>query len=437
MASAAEKITVVCACGAQAETRPNKDGEPKVPRRWRRLSGAMVCHQCVADRYYTRAFRVPMRGLAGDTKDERTKKDFYAALTNAGRESAQFANWYVRKLELADDGYDPSQQATTKDGKTKLPALPAVDYYGDAVSRFKHISGAGLSALAQIVERYYRADRFAVLVALNRRPRSYRFGELPIEIRRQSWSLVREEGADGGSYWAIRAQITPGKSYTIKLWADRDAMVRLRQIESGAAEPLACKIVRASKPGPGGKPRKVWFFRIAALFPRVDRSKRATHTLALCHDANLLLVGRRNASDAAEDRLEIPGRKLRVMISGGDVADRQWQQQDSTARGLWSRRKRQRVFARDRASMASRRNLRIIDQIKLVADAVGRWCVSHDVGEVVYTATDRGWITHFPWYRLQAAIGNRLERDAIAYTVLGAAGKDTEIEVGKELAETP
>jgi hypothetical protein len=271
-----------------------------------------------------------------------------------------------------------------------------------------------VSTVGTMVQRVYGSERFATLVAMNRGTRSYRWGELPIEVRKQSWALTKDE--EGRR--VVRMQIGPGKSWTVRIRGDAMANMRLSQLERGEAVPLALKVVRSSKRSvQGGPPRKAWFVRISAMFPRKSAAgpSCAENTLSLGHTPEMLLYG---VLAGDEDVFEFPGVALRTLIVGGDKADKRRQQEQSVQRGIWSKRKRKR-WGKDRSRVCENRNRKITEQIKLAAASLTRWCVSHGVATVNYDVTDCGFLPHCPWHCLKQTVHDSLEREGIVLNVLG------------------
>lgn len=406
------QLFATCACGQQCTAKPAKDGGIKTPMRWRKIAGQYTCPACVKNAYYTRGFRVEIRGLADGS--ERDPIEFRRSLSSAAAASARFGNWLVQQLFLADSQI-ALPTTTTKDGKTKLHPCPTVDYYREATQRFPELAPASIVAAGKMVCGWYRSRRFDALVRLSRSVESYRFGSLPIEVPKQAWAL--KTNADGK--FEIQTQVGAGASWRVKIYAAGVDMGRLKAIHAGDAIPLALKIVRASKrpiAGSGAPPQKAWFFRISAMFPRTTAIRRQLQeiTLTLGHDAGALLFGSLEGSD---DVFEFPGGELRRIIVGGDKSDRARQVQDSLARANWPKRKAQR-WAKDRSRIAENRERKVKTQIQLAADSLARWCQSHGVTSVDYDTVDRGFLPHCPWQQLRQSIHNALEARGIALHVL-------------------
>lgn len=420
-------------CQRVVKAKPTKDGAGvKTPMGWRALPDGLLCPECVRSRYYIRGFRVAIRGVVGSEKDSRDATDFRAALVAASSATARFANWYVQRLYAKDLAAAPALEKT-KDGKTKLPKATEVDYYRDATLRFPELAPASIVAVAKMVRGWYVSDRFGALVALNRSVRSYRFGDLPVEIPKQAWSLV----ADDDGKFAIRTQVGPGKSWTVAIGCDRYALPRLKALASGEATAMALKIVRASKTplAGGGKPTKAWFFRISAMFPRkAKRNQIAEKTLTLGHDAGCLLFG---SLEDSEDVFEYGGESLRTTIVGGDRADRKMQIENSLLRADRMPRRKLLRWQKDRTRQCQNRARKVNAKIKLAAATLTRWCVSHGVTSVDYDAQDRGFLPHFPYYALKSAMTSALETEGIGLhttneteqEALAGPGSETDVSV--------
>lgn len=386
------------------------------------FKGGKVVQGCISHRYYVRSFRVQITGLVEGANDGRTMEQFREGMRGAARESARYGNWLLAQLFAADGAANSPQREwlLTKDGKPKLPAMPAVNGYRPDL--FPNISGASLSALSQIVTGFYREHRFETFVSLNRSVMNYRFGYLPIEVRAADWS-IRRSGLDNRfAFHGITIQ--PGKSWAVKVYCDARSLAQLAMCADGAAVPLGIKVVRRTKqpiPGTNGKPVKAWFFRVAALLPR--KPKRTSHqeiTLALGHDPGALLFG--SLEDSAEV-FEFPGTDIKKLIVGGDRSDRKRQQQDSLYRGIMPRRKWKR-WSQDRTRAAENRQRKLNYLLHCAAASLTRWCLSHGVTSVDYERTDRGFVPHFPWRKLKDYIACSLEAAGIALQVVGVESVD-------------
>lgn len=409
-----EHQAVCTGCQKTMKAKPTKDGSGvKCPMGWRSIADALLCGECVRARYYVRGFRVAIRGVVGSEKDSRDTVDFRASLVAAAKATARFANWYVQRLYAADLAAAPSL-AKTKDGKVKLPKAPEVDFYRAATIAFPEMAPASIVAAAKMIRGWYVADRYQVFVQHSRSVRSYRFGDLPVEIPKQAWTLV--VGDDGKM--AIRTQVGPGKSWHVDIYADPISRSRLKAIDAGEAVPLALKLVRANRTqtaGGGARPQKAWYFRISAMFPR--KAPRKAHqeiTLTLGHDPGVLLYG---VIEGDDDAFEFPGDALRRIVVGGDKSDKRRQQEHSLARAAkWSKRQLAR-WGKDRTRVCENRTKKVAYQMKLAAASLARWCVQKGVTSVDYDAQDRGFLPHCPWYALRSAIDSALEREGVALHV--------------------
>lgn len=425
-------------CGRQVKAKLSKDGvRVNLPRGWRRIADQTLCNDqhrggkkipgCISQRYYVRAFRVQIVGLAEAENDGRTMEEFRAALSAAARESARYGNWLVQRLFAADPAASTPRDEwpKTKDGKPKLPPMPAVDSY--APQQFPLLSGATISALSQMVTKWYGERRFEAFAALSRTLDSFRFGYLPIECRAADWQIV---SVDNKPVFR-RIAVGPGKSWAVNVWCDTRNLQYLQACMSGEAVPLAMKVVRSTKrSNPGAPPTKAWFCRVAVLLPRkAPRASHVENTLTLGHDPGSLLYG--ETEDGAV--FELPGTDLRKIIVGGDKADRRRQQDNAHYRATMSKRKAAR-WAKDRTRQCAARARKVDHLIACAAAALVRWCVSNKITSVDYEVADRGFAPHFPWRALRDRIACGLEAAGVALHVLGAAG-ETEHTESAALAE--
>lgn len=414
--SEAEKILCECACGAKYTAKPAKDGGPKTPPGWRTLDGTLTCGKCVAAAYYTRGYRFEIRGLA-DPNDDRDFGEFRQACAAASAASARFANWLVREMFKSDPAVDAGYQPErTAKGTLRLAPLPAVDYYHAVkAGKFPGLAPSSACSLAKMVRGWYTDRRWDALVACNRSVESYRFGRLPVEIPKQKWRI---EALDDGKL-AIRTQAGPGQSWLLSIYGEQRAIGALRACRTGEGVPLALKIVRGAKRTRDGELRRGWYLRVSIMLPRKanTRQKHQEITLTLGHDGDALLWGQIDGSDRDEDVFTFHGCEVKNIIVGGDKTDRTMQVDLSMMRGIWSRRKLAR-WSVDRTRQSEARQRKISEQLKLAAASLARWCAAHGVTSVDYDTTDRGYVPHFPYYRLRDLLRSALEGRGIALHVL-------------------
>lgn len=412
-------MTVTCQdCPAQTQARPAKDGGAKTPRSWKRTEAGFRCPQCQAAQFMPRSIR--LRIVGPHESEERDVKAMYQALYEASCQSNQFANWYLQRLLAADLAVTDQIGGLPKtaNGTPKLPPAPQVEWYHDATRLFPHVAPSSLVQQARMVASYYARERFAALVAKTRNVRSYRWDGLPVVVNAQAWKLIRLED----ERIVLRAQIGPGKSWTMNVAAQGENLARMRQLVEGEATAgTAVFVRRAREPRPGETKRvRVWYLRISAQVPRPQRGKaarRAEKVLTLGHDADCLLYG---VIDEGDETFEYPAPALRALIAAHKKLDRQRQIDASYRREGWSRRKARR-WAAGRTAACARNNLKIAAEIDLAAATLVRWCQAHRVGEVNYDVTPRGWIESFPYVALRDRIKTSLENAGIYLHVAGQA----------------
>jgi hypothetical protein len=400
------------------KSKLTKDGSGmKTPRGWKKVADGVRCGQCTRAAFVMRSVR--LRIIGPHDSEPREAKELWQAMCRASGELADFANGYLQKLMAADP-------ALAFDSPDKMPALPEVDYYSAAVTAFQNIAPRSLCQAAQAVRSYYVQERFACLAQKNRNVRSYRWDGLPIPVHNQAWRL---ESIDEKEI-VLRLQVGPGKSWTLKVFADGVNLARMRQLLSGEGERGAAVLMRRRRqPRPGETTvRRSWFLKIAGNFPRVEPKRRESHkeiTLTLGHDAESLLFG---AIEGDEECFEFPGVDVRKMIVGFDRTDAKRQVEASLKWGLWPKRKSKR-WAQDRAAQCAKQAKKVEAQVKLAAAALASWCKARGVTSVDYDTADRGFVPHFPWQALRLSIQSALENIGVALHVVGSEEQNTSEQV--------
>lgn len=434
-ATSDNRITVACQdCGAECKSRPAKDGTPKTPMRWRKTDDGFRCPQCQAAQYVPRSIR--LRIVAPHESESRDRAEMYRALNAASKESNQFANWYLQRLLAADavivDAIKGLEK--NKNGSVKLPPVPQVEWYRDATRLFPQVAPSSLVQQARMVASYYGKERFAALIAMSKNVRSYRWDGLPVVVNAQAWKLVRIDD----SAIVLRAQIGPGKSWTIKVFAQGEDLHRMRQLADGEATAgTAVFVRRAREPRPGETKRvRVWYLRVSAQVPRAKRTRGPSlkeKTLQLGYDAENLLYG---VPDEGDDWVfEYPAVALRSLIVAHRKLDRQRQIDASYQRQGWSRRKWQR-WSKGRSASCEKNNAKVKAQIDLCVATLVRACQSQQITAVDFDVTPRGWIESFPYYLLQARVKTSLENAGISLHMFGVASTGDEIECDSEPEQT-
>ena len=118
----AAELKLYCAgCGIPAtKVKPNKDGEPKLPRGfkpWKQIHGQPYCHKCVQSLFLLRALQIPVgtvlsaedspeleapvQGKDGQEVDPNWIK-FRKAMAKAWRQAREVANWHLTYYKLHD-----------------------------------------------------------------------------------------------------------------------------------------------------------------------------------------------------------------------------------------------------------------------------------------------------------------------------------------------
>ncbi len=425
-----ETILVQCVdCGAEGKSTAAKSGGARTPKRWRKVAAGFRCQKCQAAQYMGRSIRLRITGPADG--EDRTTAQMYQALNAASSASNCFANWLLQQLLAADQLQLAAVSGEkTKDGKLKIPPLPKLEtWYRQATTLFPECAPTSLCQQKQMIERYYGKERFAALVAMNKNVRSYRWDALPVVVHVQSWKLLRIDG----DKIVLRAQIGPGKSWTLNVFATGENLLRMRQLADGEVIPGTAMFVRrAREPRPGEAKRvRVWYMRISAQVPRPTKrlARRVTEkTMSLVYDADALLFG---SIEGDDDPFEYPAVELRKFVVKFDRLNRARAIDNSYIRQHWSKRKAKR-WASDRTAACHKRANQVKAQIELCAATLVRVCESRDVTAVDFDATRRGWLPSFPYAALEQRITTSLENAGIALHVFNTSKQEAFAKPGSE-----
>lgn len=433
-----------CDCPAEVQSNPAKDGSAKTPMRWRKIEGGFRCPKCQKGQFMGRSIRLRINGP--HESETRDKAEMYRALNAASKESNQFGNWYLQQLLAADvlQTQGIVGFAKTAKGTAKIPPAPQVDYYAAATKLFPHIAPSSLVQQARMVASYYAKERFSALVAMRRNVRGYVWDGLPVVVSAQAWKLVRLED----NLIVLRAQIGPGKSWTLRVFAEGENLQRMRQIAAGEVLPGAAMFVRRARGQRPGETKRVrvWYLRISAQVPRPKKTRGPSlkeKTLTLGHDKESLLYG---SPDEGDDVFEYPAPTLRSLIAAHKKLDRQRQIENSfrvqisRQRGSvsvppprrgeqWSKRKALRWCAARTAACERNRN-KVKAEIAMCAASLTNWCVAHNITAVDYDVTPRGWMESFPYYALTERIKVSLENAGIAVHLHGKSSTGNAIDIG-------
>ena len=416
----ADVLATCCDCSKTQKARPAKSGAIRTPRRWRKIGADQFrCPVCQQAQYMGRSIRLRITGPAeGESRD---KAAMYQALNAASADSNRFANWFLQRLLAADltqEAVIRGLEVSKKTGKPTLPPTPDVaDWYAQATALFSACAPTSLCQQAQMVKSYYAKERFAALVAMRKNVRSYRWDGLPVVVHVQSWKLLRIDDQK----IVLRAQIGPGKSWTLNVFAQGENLQRMRLLADGEVIPGTASFVRrAREPRPGETKRvRVWYLRISAQVPRPTKRKprgltEKTMTLGYGHDS--LLYG---TIEGEDEPFDYPACELRKSVVKFERLDRRRQIDNSYLRQQMSKRKAKR-WAQDRTAACEKRSNRVKEQLAIAAATLARVCEAKEITSVNFDITRRGWLDSFPYAALETRIQTSLENAGIALHILGS-----------------
>lgn len=250
-------VAIRCSkCGAVAEARSKRDGEPRLPRGWNRAEkGDAYCGDCWDKTACIRALRFSVAEIMDASWQE--WRDFLSPLWG---DATALHNWAISQCYLRDD---------TRDAMPKMGKAPAIYLYPEARSKWPTLPSQSVVSVLQLAQRRYLAARFELRRGTQSLP-TYRVPQ-PLPMPTTCWSQVGAEPildvACGERHFRLRLKITP----------------RFR--------PLYEDLRRSVKRGP------LTLFApdllsLVVYVPRAEPEEREGHTLCIHTPSDALLVAR-------------------------------------------------------------------------------------------------------------------------------------------------
>src|SRR5262245_53045746 len=238
-----------------------KEGRARTPQGWKILKGDAYCQACKQASHVLRAVIVPVAapqtGSWAELGDE---------LRTLWAETTRCANWLVSELYARD--------VRRQTGDERLAPMPHIYLYPEARALFPRLPAQGVAALAQEVQRKYRAMRYSVLWTRAASLPSYRF-PVALTLPSQAWSLHHEQGQ-----WVVSVRLSESR-WRLRLRggaAMRRQAERLSQIDGGQAERGSLTLYEGRPTGrsarDSGAPRIM--VKIAAWLPKIVSETRST-----------------------------------------------------------------------------------------------------------------------------------------------------------------
>jgi hypothetical protein len=374
--SDAQSAPLICAnCGVS-----RKDLGKRLPHGWKRQAEFIYCASCWSNLYLLRAITLPVASpLDCDWKELRaTLHEMWIATTQA-------SNWLLTELYARD---------VRRGDEARMPAMPKVYLYPEARARFPTLPSQTIAALAQKVNRKYRAVRYDTIWTCAASLPTYRY-PAAFPMPNQSWSICKDEG--------------PAPVVSLRIGSQR---VRLR-LKSGARYRRQLDSVAKIIAGEAIRGELTIYQRandimctFAAWLPRPSVQEHRTGVLTVRTASHALIV----AFNANDEKL---------WIYNGDQL-RRWQAEHRAQLQRWAedtKAEHQPVppFAERRAEAARKYHNRMGTACHTIASLIVNYAIRRNFAAVRYDDSDRTYCEQFPWFELKSKIAQKCDAAGLSF----------------------
>lgn len=400
-------------CGETKEVKPTPNGEPRLPRGWKRLDG-VFCSKCWSLKYAIRAVTIPVTGPL----DSSDWPAFRESLKTVWRHATRLSNWaqttlYARDVRRGEDD-------------AKLPPMPTCYLYGEARDGFHGwndgtLDKASAGDILQSCEQRYRSQRYEVLWTAERSLASYRYPQ-PYPFRPDNIRLGLDD--DGrmqasiriaGVRWMVR--LAGGSQYRRQLAGLRQLLENSELMAQGAVYQVASNKgdhrngVSGRNNGNGGGYQSRVMLKVVGWFPVSERDAKGT--LFVRTDADSLIV----ALDAKD---------VRLWFYNGDHAKRICLKHQDHMRRLKrlsddrkaERRKpnREGLPYQEMVSNVSKKDRdRLTTMCLEVSASLVNFAKRRKMKTVQYDDSERGFSEYFPWAKLKLMVKQKCRASGIEF----------------------
>jgi hypothetical protein len=394
----AQMPTISCvACHVSRAVPATRDGGARTPRGWKTLRQQSYCPACKHSAYSLRALILPVSGPDGASWAELRGKlrELWAATTHC-------SNWIMTELYARDVRRQPHDQ--------RLPAMPRIYLYPEARQLFPNLSAQAVAALAQEVQRRYRARRYDLLWTRASSLPTYRY-PVACAIPAQAWSLHEDEESWtvslrlGDERWRLRLRGGPHMRYHSQ---------RLHQILEGEAEKGSVTIYETAARGTshrnGSTPHATRvMLKIAAWLPKAPAASGTATLRVRTHPSALLF--------ADPDWYIDPG-PLRGVLA----ADARRRKSIIANLGLerGQPRRRRQGIEKALSELSRRSRQRLAEACRTYAAHLAAYAKRRNAGDVHYDDSIRSALPHFPWEQLRRRVAEKLDEHHIQFVHVNA-----------------
>lgn len=398
-------MKIECAqCATERETKPTRDGEPKLPIGWKRLAGKVLCKKCKRETWALRAFSIPVASPG----ESGSWADLEAELRELWRLSTAAANLLQSELWARDPKRSPGDEKLAKFTvpylypvvREKLPVLP---------------SGATVSIINR-VQQAYMAARLDTVWFGKRALASYRY-PFPYPVRATDYKLSVDEGGAlmldvplHSKRWKLR--LRGGAAFA----RARTGLLKVLAGDGEFGELAITKIERTS----GDHRQGEIMVKIVVWMPVTAKRAGDVCTAVVGGDALLALY--------SADRQRIFGWNADHIRRGIERHDAQMQRlrEDMKAE---KRLRRDRKGLRERMKLLADNQQARLDSFchEVSAQVVGL-CQRRRCERLIYLDVQHDYMPHFPWFKLATMVEQKAKRAGIEFT------KESSAEVAAEMA---
>jgi len=375
-------------CRALRQSKPTKDGTPRLPRNWQRFKDEIWCDTCWHAAFKLRAVSIPVRMMT---------PELWAVLREAWNACRAVANASVLAL-LKDD--------VVRNGQAKMPAPPKTYLYPVGRAAAPELSPRSVVSVTHAVQGRYNRQRWDVLWRGAASPPLYR--RYPVPIPPDSFDIRHDD--DG---WHVLSVRLGGEWRDFRL--DRSAgsqrgLAALRQIMAGEAKgveaSLLCKVAHV-----GDHRARKWevMAKVVSWLPRGEKQNATCGPLDVCTASDVFM---RVLHAGWSDPRNIQADHVRTWIVGhtamlGRIKER--------PQGREHKRREYRV-------RCDKYRNRIDSFVKMTAAQLRRWAQQSRASEIRYDDSVRDYLPSFAWDKLRQSIALACDDLGITYT-LAASGE--------------
>lgn len=400
-------------CHKCNKDNPPKDGKKyRLPRGWKLHRENVWCDKCWNTHFVLRAVAIPVvKPLGSDWESLRT------AVGDAWAYFTQCANW------MTDELYARDIRRGSVAGK--MPAMPTIYLYPEAVKRFPELPSSSVAGLEQSVKRKYASTRYEIVWIRARALSTYRY-PVPFAMPNQNWRAeFVPAGKDGDKVPCVHVTLLRGQKFTLQLKGGpefRRQLAAFRQIEQGDAVKGEIAIYRVrvqSDSGGNGvtgreNGQKVKFrlmVKMVAWLPRKISGEKSG-VLPLRSDVDALLA-------AFDEKGE------RIWCLNADHVRRWTAEHRRMLQRLGEDQKHElrphAPFHARRAAAADKFSNRIKSFILETAAHFAAFAQRRKYASVKLDLSDHRYLPEFQWYQLEERIRTKLDEFGIGVEAIASA----------------